>query len=425
MKSMGFRHCALTIGAAAALLAGCGGSQPPGAIPQQAAAHAARAGSTTYDVVYSFGGAPDGACPFASLINVRGTLYGTTTGGGAFNSGGCGYAGSGGTVFSVTTDGTENVLHSFGNSSDGSEPLAGLIDVGGTLYGTTYWGGTPGGGGGTVFNITTGGAEKVLHSFVGRRPDGMNPDAPLIALKGKLYGTTSVGGKQAPNGGTFFSLTTGGNLKVLHSFQGRDFAGPKGGDVEAGLLDVGGVFYGTANLGGAYHKGVVFSITRSGTEKLLHSFGNGTDGANPRSSLVEVNGTLYGTTEYGGTHVCGSFGGGCGTVFSITPGGVENVVYSFAGAPDGSFPNAGLTDVNGTLYGTTSTGGAYCTGSGGGCGTVFSVTTGGQEQVLHSFSGKPDGVGPWAALLDVNGTLYGTTQAGGTSGYGTVFAITP
>lgn len=414
-------------GFAIALLAGCGGSQPPigaqGDIPQ-ASALASRTTSSKYKVLYSFGGAPDGGCPFANLINVRGKLYGTTSGGGAYYSGGCGYGGGGGTVFSVTTGGTESVLHSFGSNGDGFLPFAGLIDGGGTLYGTTQWAVASGGGGGTVFSITTNGTENVLHTFPAARPDGKNPVAPLIALKGKLYGTTSVGGKQVANGGTFFSVTTGGKFKVLHDFRGRNFGGREGGDVVTALIDVGGVFYGTAYLGGQYHKGVVFSITRSGKETVLHSFGNGTDGDSPRASLVDLNGTLYGTTEFGGTHVCGEFGGGCGTVYSISTSGVEKVLYSFAGRPDGSFPNAGLTDVNGTLYGTTSSGGAYCPGSGGGCGTVFSVTTGGTEQVLHSFAGKPDGVAPWANLISVNGTLYGTTEAGG-SGYGTVFALTP
>ena len=58
-------------------------------------------------------------------------------------------------------------------------------------------------------------------------------------------------------------------------------------------------------------------------------------------------------------------------------------------------------------------------------GTVFSITTAGKEKVLHSFGGGTDGVGPFAGLIDVKGTLYGTTEQGGAYFYGAVFALTP
>jgi uncharacterized repeat protein (TIGR03803 family) len=100
---------------------------------------------------------------------------------------------------------------------------------------------------------------------------------------------------------------------------------------------------------------------------VLHSFGNGADGFDPVASLIEVKGTLYGTTEHGGAK-CG-FEGRCGTVFSITPSGMEKVLHSFSNGADGINPLAGLTDVNGTLYGTTSFGGTYSNG------TVFALTS--------------------------------------------------
>jgi uncharacterized repeat protein (TIGR03803 family) len=185
---------------------------------------------------------------------------------------------------------------------------------------------------------------------------------------------------------------------------------------------VNGTFYGTTEEGGPVGTncprgcGTVFSIIPGGTEKVLYSFGNGTDGAFPTAGLIDVNGTLYGTTELGGSQTGVGCGGGCGTVFSITPGGKETVLHSFRGGTDGEFPEAGLIDVNGTLYGTTSGGaGQY------GDGTVFSITPGGKEKVLHNFSGG-DGAEPLATLLNVNGTLYGTTYQGG--GQGTVFSIT-
>ncbi len=205
---------ALSMGAAGALLAGCGGSQPPvgapGAMPR-APAFAAQTNSTNYKVVYSFSRGSDGANPYAAVIYVGGTLYGTTDAGGSHSYG---------TVFSVTPGGTEKVLYSFGGGADGKYPQAGLVDVGGTLYGTTTLGGAytctlSCGIGGTVFSVTRGGTEKVLHNFSGYS-DGSTPHAGLINVKGTLYGTTEGGGTPIcysgsnPGCGTVFSITTAG-----------------------------------------------------------------------------------------------------------------------------------------------------------------------------------------------------------------------
>jgi uncharacterized repeat protein (TIGR03803 family) len=83
-------------------------------------------------VLHSFGAKSDGTQPLASLIEVKGKLYGTTEYGGAYGLG---------TVFSITLSGREKVLHSFDNGTDGTLPNAGLVDVDGTLYGTTLTGG--------------------------------------------------------------------------------------------------------------------------------------------------------------------------------------------------------------------------------------------------------------------------------------------
>jgi uncharacterized repeat protein (TIGR03803 family) len=406
-----FRHASLGI-CAAAMLAGCGGSQPPigalGAMPQSRAIDT-RPSSTNYKVVYSFGAAPDGSFPEASLIDVGGTLYGTTYNGGSGSCNDRGVYGCG-TVFAITTGGTEQVTYSFSNTPDGSNPRASLTDVAGALYGTTAQGGAhtcKNIGCGSVFSITTAGMEKVVYSF---KPfQGAFPVAGLIDVDGTLYGTTKGGP------GTVFSITPSGREKMLHKF-----GDPDGDSPQASLINVKGTLYGKTLVGGAYLYGTVFSITPSGTEKVLHSFDPGTDdGENPLASLIEVKGKLYGTTEVGGKH-------GYGTVFSITPGGTEKVLYSFKAPPDGEYPVASLIDVNGSLYGTTGSGGAYnCGGDFGRCGTVFSVTTSGTEKVVHSFSNAPDGFHPVANLTDVGGTLYGTTEYGGTSGSGTVFALTP
>ncbi len=424
---------AFSLGAAAALLSGCGASQLPTGAPgvaPQASLRVTRIDSTKYRVLYSFGGSSDGAHPQGGLIDVGGTLYGTTNGGGSsscFGSNdGCG------TVFSVTTSGTEKVLHTFGVGKDGFNPLAGLINAGGILYGTTSDGGTYGvcdivgkGGGytpcGTVFSITTSGTEKVLHSFGGTH-DGLDPVASLIEVHGKLYGTTAYGGHKVCCG-TVFSITPGGTEKVLYRFSET-----KSGYVpSAALIEVGGALYGTTLDGGAHShsKGTVFTITPNGPERVLYSFG-GTRGAYPSSALADVGGTLYGTTESGGSYKskCDHYGN-CGTIFSVTPSGKEKVLYSFRNGAHGANPDAGLIDVNGTLYGTTPTGGAYSK-SLIGCGTVFSITPSGTLNVLHDFcSSSGDGESPQAGLIYVNGTLYGTTAKGGTHGAGTVFALTP
>ena len=370
---------------------------------------------TSYEILYSFGAAPDGNNPDASLIDVGGTLYGTTLHGGAYT---CGVSGSGcGTVYRISLTGSEKVLHDFpGTYSDGTWPSAGFIDVGGTLYGTTSSGGGYScnrgfSGCGTVYRISVTGSEKVLHDFDGSYADGTLPYAGLIDVGGTLYGTTGGGGSYGQDGygaccGTVFSITPSGTEKVLHSFGN----GTDGADPAASLIEVKGTLYGTTVSGGANVYGTVFSITTGGTEKVLYSFGNGTDGADPAASLIEVKGTLYGTTLYGGAyHV--------GTVFSITPSGTEKVLHSFNGT-DGAHPGAGLIEVNGTLYGTTGGGGAYRGG------TAFSITPGGSEKVLHSFSGT-DGADPAASLIEVEGALYGTTYSGGANGDGTVFELIP
>ncbi len=412
MKTLDLSRFALSMGAAAVLLAGCGGSQPPigapGAIPQVSAL-VARTNSKNYKVLYSFGTSPDGNYPHSDLTATGGTFYGTTFAGGA------NYCGSSrcGTVFSITTGGAEKVLHSFGNGTDGFFPFAGLTSVDGTLYGTTGNGGAYNAGtGGTVFSITTGGTEKVLHSF-GSRTDGTGPTAGLINVKSTLYGTTEEGG--AYNAGTVFSITTSGTEKVLYSFTG----GTDGDSPQTGLIDVGGKLYGTTFGGGAHNHGTVFSITTRGRERVLHSFrANGIDGELPEAGLTNVNGTLYGTTIAGGGTECAN-GSGCGTVFSITTDGTEKVLHSFGGGSDGASPG-GLTNVKGTLYGTTAAGGGSQNG-----GTIFSITTGGVENVLHRFGKGADGFQPLADMNYMGGSLVGTTYRGGVYGVGTIFSQRP
>lgn len=261
-------------------------------------------------VLHDFGPVPDGFRPVASLIDVRGTLYGTTAEGGDDSD--CVY--NCGTVYSISKKGREKVLHSFSVYSDGANPFATLLDVKGTLYGTTENGiGNRGSnfGSGTVFRITTKGTEKVLYIFPYVGSDGVVPLAGLINVNGTLYGTTGLLAYDRGYGpyGTAFSFRKNGSLTTIHSFtSGSDGSGPF-----APPLNVRGRLFGTTAGGGAYGEGTVFSMSLSGShEKVLHSFGYGADGATPLAGLVDVKGTLYGTTSAGGAN-------GNGTVFALTP----------------------------------------------------------------------------------------------------------
>jgi uncharacterized repeat protein (TIGR03803 family) len=159
---------------------------------------------------------------------------------------------------------------------------------------------------------------------------------------------------------------------------------------------------------------------------ILHVFHGGTDGNAPLAGLVaDANGNLYGTTEGGGDTRCGS-GWGCGTVFKLDASGNESILHSFTGMPDGQQPMDGLVmDNSGSLYGTTYEGGSS------GYGAVFKVDASGKESILYSFGPYPDGSFPSGGLaMDRDGNLYGTTQEGGTGtscwgGCGTVFELDP
>src|SRR5271165_1152285 len=314
-------------------------------------------------------------------------------------------------VTSALATAQETVLHSF-NNTDGANPYAGLIfDAAGNLYGTTYLGGTGsclygGSGCGTVFELSPNGSggwtEQVLHYFSHNGTDGIEPFGGLIIdAAGNLYGTTQEGGTHS--GGTVFELSPGAGgtwtEQVLHNFSGTD-----GNYPGAGLIfDAAGNLYGTTYTGGTYSIGTVFELSPQAgggwTETVLHNFdATGTDGAFPEAGLIfDAAGNLYGTTFEGGTY-------GSGTVFELTPGmggtWTEQVLWSFNdNGTDGTNPLAGLTiDAAGNLYGTTEQGGSY------GWGTVFELTPGAggvwTEQVLHAFNNNgTDGLAPVGGLI--------------------------
>ena len=385
----------------------------------------------TFTTLHSFD-ATDGAYPVAALVQgTDGNLYGTADQGGANTA--CGDSSGCGTVFKITPSGTLTTLYSFcsqTNCTDGDFPEAALVQAtNGSLYGTTTNGGanTDCGGGfsfgcGTVFKITQGGTLTTLYSFCSQLScrDGSNPYAGLVqATNGDFYGTTY--GDDYSTNGTVFKITPSGTLTTLYNFCYPGCG--EGINPVAGLVQAtNGDFYGAASQGGAFGNGTIFKITPSGTLTTLYSFcsqSGCTDGAGPYTGLIQAsNGNFYGTTTQGGAY-------GYGTVFKITPSATLSTLYSFcsqSGCPDGEFPTTGLIQASdGNFYGTTGSG--FSTNPG----TVFKITPSGMLTTLYSFcsqSGCPDGEQPSAGLVQhTNGNFYGTTGLGGAGGYGTVFSL--
>jgi uncharacterized repeat protein (TIGR03803 family) len=415
-----------TICVAAALLASCGGVQTGSPLPVQAINELSALPATNhgYKEIYSFKGGADGEYPLSGLIVVRGALYGTTLGSGCVYN--CS-PGSAGTVFSLSTTGSEKVLYSFAGVPDAIGPTDALLYFNRTLYGTTQLGGSGCGsfGCGTVFGVSMSGKERLLYSFKGGS-DGSTPFAALIAAGGELYGTTYLGGGGDCAGGcgTVFAISTSGAERILHAFKGypHDGALPLGA-----LVSANGMLYGTTWLGGGgsctHGCGSLFEISPSGEERMLHSFKGAPDGENPGGFLINVHGTLYGTTTAGGTSGnCPQIG--CGTFFSVTPSGKETVLYSFPGSRNSAEPNGGLLPFDGLLYGTAE-GGDKCAPSGR-CDTLFDVTLSGKEHIFYRFNGKTGVADPGSPLVAKDGLIYGTRGAnGGAYNYGAVYSIEP
>lgn len=298
-------------------------------------------------VLYTFLGGRDGDKPNGALTNVNGTLYGTTQYGGFCHESSLGC----GTIFSVTTAGKENVLYRFPGHPGGEGPSGWLINLNGTLYGTTEAGGIRRGGG-TVFSITPAGKERIV-DILAKNPGGSGP-SPLVAVNGTLYGTDYQGGTHGY--GVVFGVTLAGKEHVLYNFSGP----PDGAYPTGSLINVNDTLYGTTSSGGGKHCfgsgdrcGTFFKITTVGKEQVLHRFmGSPHDGGVPNGELLDIDGLLYGTTLNGGTR-------GSGTVFSITTSGKENVLHSFGFLQGfgGRAPTPGLAELNQTLYGTTYLGG--------------------------------------------------------------------
>lgn len=374
----------------------------------------------SFSVIHNFTG-NDGDSPYAGpTLDRGGHLYGTTYAGGLHGAG---------SVYKLSQHGSSwllSPLYSFSGEADGAGPGFGALAIGtdGTLFGTTEGGGIFG----VAYNlgprptpcpsILCPWIDTVIHTF-GRSGDGSQPVNGLVFdPAGNLYGTLNIGG--AGNNGAVFQMTKSGQTwseSVIYNFTGGNDGGTP---VASVALDAAGNLYGTTSFGGANGVGVVYKLSHSGsgwTETVLYTFQGANDGQNPVAGVtVDPSGNLYGATFLGGAN-------NGGTLYKLSPSGggyTFTLLYSFPGFGG---PYSTLTLANGNLYGTTNRDGAFNDGS------VFKLTPNGSGWTftdLYDFTGSNDGNVPYGGVaVDAQGDVFGTTSLGGSDNRGVVWAITP
>lgn len=366
---------------------------------------------------FSDGSTPnDGTSPQSGLLQATdGNFYGTTVTGGANGFG---------TAYQMTPTGSLTIIHNFANSNaDGISPKASLIQIGTnpvTVAGTTPVGGAYGFG--TAFGVTMPlngpGGETLFTLLASFDPStASEPQSELLSSGGSLYGTFTAAGTSGVGG---IYRIVANSYNVVYNFKNiPDGASPQA----APISDGNGGLYGTTQSGGGNGQGCIYHLLSTGTNTILHSFiADGNDGTGCITPLVlGSDGNLYGTCTSGGSQ-------GHGVAFKVNvTGGTPSyqVLHGFGSTPnDGQAPRAGLVQLpDGNFYGTTAAGGST------GHGTVFMMTPSGAVSVLHSFadgSVTNDGEQPYCRLVSTpDGSLYGTTFMGGTAGDGTIFRLSP
>jgi uncharacterized repeat protein (TIGR03803 family) len=328
---------------------------------------------------------------------------------------------------------TFTVLHTFTGANDGDEPQASLtLDGAGNLYGTASYGGSVGMG--TVFKLTdrpSGWALTTLYSFSGGSDGAIPLGGVIFGPDGSLYGDTSAGGDSGY--GTVFNLKP--QPRVCNSTECPwlkttlyQFTDEQDGSAPMGnlLANAAGDLFGTTS--GPF--GSVYKLTplnHSWIYSLLYSFNYFGGPYQPYAGVIsDTAGNLFGTTANGGDGECYRGGGPCGTVYELSPVGSSwrlNVLYEFQGRGDGGYPRGALiADRFGNLYGANT------------AGVVFMLTPGGGSWAfnsLYQFQGPcpvqfGPSCGPWGALvMDASGSLYGTAYLYGAYSYGSVFKLTP
>ena len=324
----------------------------------------------SYTVLHSFGAGTDGSLPWAGVVfDAKGNLFGTTQTGGSNNAG---------TVYKIDTSGNESVLYSFaGGTEDGALPAGTpIVDSSGNIYGTTMYGGIVNCvvdnapiGCGTVFKLSIDGQETVLHEFSGDTNEGGNPYAGLAEdAQDNYYGTTDVGGRDCC--GTIFKLSKTGKESELAQ------VGRVASYLWSGVaLDAAGNIYGDSYEGGDYKDcggygcGAIYKLPAKGKLTSLYDFKNRPNDGNTElgTIFVDATGNLYGTSWIGGRYG--------GAVWKLNSNG-ELQVLSYLGAQYGVNPIGGvIVDLQGHIYGTASEGGDLgCSdGNASGCGTIFEI----------------------------------------------------
>jgi uncharacterized repeat protein (TIGR03803 family) len=371
----------------------------------------------TFTVLHSFQGGSDGAYPVSGLVHdANGTLYGTTKLGG---DGTCPWSGNlgCGVIFTIDSHGQESIFYSFPGGDDGQGPIGTLVrDAEGNLFEPTIQGGDFF----CLFPQRCGALVKV---------DPTGAETVLFRFDSLFSGSVTrnpLSGLVEDSAGNLYGTTFGdapavfrlganGVFTPLYFF--REFSATDGTNpLGALVVDQNGNLYGTTQTGGTSNNGTVYILDQNANETILHNFAASGDGRLPRGRLLrDATGNLYGTTFAGGIS-------NKGTIFKLSSSGQETILYNFgAVAGDGANPPAGvIMDNLGNLYGTTYLGGLHNNG------TVFKLSPAGKLTILYNFTGGDDGAHPYDDLdRDAGGNLFGTAFDGGASGLGTVFKLTP
>jgi uncharacterized repeat protein (TIGR03803 family) len=360
----------------------------------------------TVSTIYQFGSGSNPNDPAGVMAQGQdGNFYGVSLSGN-----GC----CQGVIYKISSGGALTSLYSMAQS-DGTTCSGLSLGTDGNFYGACQNGGANNYG--TVFKVTSAGVLTVLHNFAaqGSTSDGCIPYAPPIqASNGDFYGTTAFCG--ANNYGTVYKLTLAGAYTLVYSFQGP----PNDTVLPFGLVEgTDGDLWGVGN-GWIISGGGVFKITLAGKESLVYTFEPNSDGAYPdgkypNANLIQgSNGDFYGTTEEGGS-------ANVGTIFRLTAGGTETVLYSFPNQTDGAYPTLPLTQgPDGLLYGAATD----CAGGGCSQAGLFDITPKGVYKNIYLYPlvcsncGQPEA----PLLLSTNGTFYSTTEQGGI-GVGSFYSL--
>lgn len=345
-------------------------------------------------------------------------FYGMTSAGGSNNSGG--------TIFLFNpSNNTEKVVWSFGKGKDGVDPQGNLVwDATNSLfYGLTETGGSSGNGAIISYNPVTD-SEKVVYSFLGATTDGSNPFGDLVwnASKTLLYGMTSAGGEYFEGCIFTFNPSTGKEAMVWSFGSSVTDANTPYGNLVWDASN--SLFYGMTFSGGKSTKyGTIFSFNpASGKDsaKVVWNFGTGKDAIYPRGNLVldSTNSLFYGMASSGGNYDSGA-------MFSFnTSNDSEKIVWSFGSGSDGAFPYSSLlwSSSQSLFYGMTPSGGNHDNG------TIFSFSpSANNESVLLNFNSKSNGATPKGNMVwDASTALfYGMTYQSGNKGVGLIFSFDP